>query len=98
MIGRKRGPELDVGERARLQLFGERDAILPGGFAPGNTAREYRRMPGSRQELRGRLERARRGLRRVGRAKPLRVRKRRYRTDFRFLQAGVEVDVGRPAR
>ncbi len=98
MIGGKCRAHLDVGEDARLQLLGARDALFPAGLAPGHAPREDHRVLCARKkfccgpdEMRGRQDR-------LGCAKPLGIGKRRERPDFHFLQRGVEVDVSRAAR
>ena len=97
MLGRERGADLEIGDDARAQSFGERDARIPGIEIARHTAGEDHRMLGIAQQRGGLRDGV--GRRRTGnrRHEALRVDRRHRLGELFLLHAGVEIDVSRPA-
>ena len=98
MIGREGGADFHVGDDARVQPFGQRDARVPGVEIARNAAGEHDRMLGVAQKVGG----CRDGLR-GRRAFDFRhvapgVDRRHGFGELQLLHFRVEIDVGRPAR
>ena len=98
VIGREGRADFEIGDDARAQALGQRDARVPGIEIARYAAGQDHRMLGMAQQIGGFLD----GL---GRGRALDLRHVALGVDrgdrlgqFRFLHLGVEIDVSRPAR
>ena len=98
MVGREGGADFHVGDDARIQPLGQRDAFVPRLFAARDAAGEHDDMFGVAQQAGGLRDRlgGRRAL--ELRHVTLGVDRRHGFRELCLLHLGVEIDVSRPAR
>ena len=96
-VGKAAG-DFQIGEDARIEPLGERDALRPRRFAARDAAGEDHRMLGVAEQFGRRLDRLRGRRARDRRHVALRVDRRHRLGERLLLQTGIEIDVSRPAR